>query len=127
ATRAALACSTSLCSGGDDLGAGTAVHAAGNTSVTCATESADFPATVGAFQPGFGGNFAAFVTKLDTTKTGSDSLVYSTFLGGTGLDDGFAIAVDAAGNAYVTGDTNSPDFPPTLGAFQTTLSPSLTE
>ena len=127
ATGSALGYSTYLGSSGDDFGAGIAVDAAGNTYVTGATESADFPVTVGAFQPGFGGNFDAFVTKLDTTKTGSDSLVYSTFLGGTGLDDGFAIAVDAAGNAYVTGDTNSPDFPTTLGAFQTTLSPSLTE
>src|SRR5207249_23529 len=127
ATGTALVYSTFLGSSGDDFGVGIAVDAAGNTYVTGATESADFPVTVGAFQPGFGGNFDAFVTKLDTTKTGSDSLVYSTFLGGTGLDDGFAIAVDAAGNAYVTGDTNSPDFPTTLGAFQTTLSPSLTE
>src|SRR5881397_3749873 len=47
-------------------------------------------------------------------------LAYSTFLGGGASDRGFGIAVDAAGNAYVTGDANSPDFPTTAGAFQTT-------
>src|SRR5207245_11650956 len=66
----------------------------------------------------------AVVTKLDATGA---ALVYSTYLGGTGNDDGFGIAVDAARNAYVTGQTTSPDFPTTPGAFQTTLSPSLTE
>src|SRR5439155_7956702 len=49
-------------------------------------------------------------------------LVYSTYLGGSGGETGNAIAVDAAGHAYVTGATGSPDFPTTLGAFQTVFS-----
>ena len=59
----------------------------------------------------------AFVTKLNPTGT---ALVYSTYLGGTGDDGGNGIAVDTAGNAYVTGITDSTDFPTTAGAFQTT-------
>src|SRR5207245_126963 len=59
----------------------------------------------------------AFVTKLN--PTGSAPLVYSTYLGGSGLDEGFGIAVDTHGNAYVTGPTDSTDFPTTSAAFQT--------
>ena len=59
----------------------------------------------------------AFVTKLNPTGS---ALVYSTYLGGSGNDDGYGIAVDSAGNAYVTGATGSTDFPTTPGAFQTT-------
>src|SRR5258708_29422823 len=59
-----------------------------------------------------------FVTKLNSTGT---ALVYSTMLGGSsGGDSGQGIAVDSGGNAYVSGSTNSTDFPVTPGAFQTT-------
>ena len=61
--------------------------------------------------------WCAFVTELNPAGT---ALVYSTYLGG-GEDSGAAIAVDAAGSAYVTGSTGSRDFPTTAGAFQTTL------
>ena len=57
------------------------------------------------------------MTKLNPTGT---ALVYSTYLGGTGYVQGAAIAVDTAGNAYVTGYTDSTDFPTTAGAYQTT-------
>src|SRR5262249_8157224 len=57
-------------------------------------------------------------TKLDATGS---TLLYSTYLGGRGADQGQGIAVDASGNAYVTGFTYSTDFPTTEGAFQTTL------
>ena len=99
-------------------GAAIAVDTAGNAYVTGYTTSTDFPTTAGAFQTTFGGgNDDAFVTKLNPTGT---ALVYSTYLGGTGYDQGAAIAVDTAGNAYVTGYTDSTDFPTTAGAFQTT-------
>src|SRR5712691_3292520 len=102
-----------------DRGLGIAVDAAGNAYVTGFTDSTNFPTTPGAFQTTFGGGFSdAFVTKLNPTGTG---LVYSTYLGGSTTDLGRGIAVDAAGNAYVTGATDSTNFPTTSGAFQTTF------
>jgi hypothetical protein len=95
-------------------GLGIAVDGAGNAYVTGFTASTNFP-TANALQPSIGGAANtpvsnAFVTKLDTTKAGAASLIYSTYLGGSRHDEGQGIAVDGAGNAYVTGDTNSTDF-----------------
>src|SRR5437867_952450 len=103
----------------DDAFGGIAVDAAGNAYASGNTDSINFPTTLGAFQTTYGGNRDAFVTKLNPLGTG---LVYSTFLGGSGVEETFCpcIVVDAAGNAYVAGDTSSTDFPTTLGAFQTT-------
>ncbi|MGB9123772.1 MAG: SBBP repeat-containing protein [Candidatus Angelobacter sp.] len=99
-----------------DLGElGLALDSAGNAYVTGVTESHAFPTTPGAFQTDLHGDFDAFVTKLNANGT---ALVYSTFLGGTGRDGGHSIAVDSLGNAYITGDTSSQDFPTTPGAFQ---------
>ena len=58
------------------------------------------------------------MTKIDTTQSGDASLVYSTYLGGTGYETGEGIAVDGSGNAYVAGKTSSTDFP-TLNQYQT--------
>jgi hypothetical protein len=105
-------------SSGADRGSAIAVDTAGNAYVTGSTGSTHFPTTAGAFQSTLGGMSNAFVTKVNPLGTG---LVYSTYLGGNGgNDDGFGIAVDTAGNAYVTGDTHSIAFPTTVGAFQTT-------
>ncbi len=93
------------------------VDAAGNAFVTGFTDSPEFPSTVGAFDTTHNGNLDVFVTKLNPDGS---ALVYSTFLGGGGDDFGFGIAVDATGNAYVTGRTGSPDFPTTVDAFDTT-------
>jgi hypothetical protein len=99
-----LAYSTYWGEGGSERGRGIAVDTDGNAYVTGASYS-------------FGGG-DAFVIKLDAT---GDALVYSTYLGGSGDGDtGNGIAVDARGNAYVTGSTNSPDFP-TRHASQATL------
>src|SRR5207247_1687836 len=118
-TGTALVYSTYLGGRDFDNGEEVAVDAAGNAYVTGRTSSTDFPTTVAAFQTTSAGGGDAFVTKLNSTGS---ALVYSTFLGGAeSSDGGFGIAVDALGNAYVTGLTNSTDFPTTAGAFQTTI------
>jgi hypothetical protein len=88
------------------IGNSIAVDGAGNAYVTGAASSG-FP-TANARQPTPGGGTDAFVTKLNPSGA---ALVYSTFLGGSAEDGGRGIAVDAAGNAYVTGFTKSTDFP----------------
>ncbi|TYP74496.1 SBBP repeat-containing protein [Paenibacillus methanolicus] len=118
-TGTALVYSTYLGgSGTGDQGFGIAVDASGHAYVTGAAQSADFPVTPGAFQTDFGGGIDGFVTKLNPAGT---ALVYSTYLGGGGSDIGRGIAVDASGNAYMTGETTSADFPVTPGAFQTMI------
>lgn len=81
----------------------------------------DFPTTPGAFQRVTTGNDDAFAVKLNASGS---ALIYSTLLGGSGLDIGSGLAVDSAGNAYVTGRTTSADFPTTPGAFQRQCIPS---
>jgi hypothetical protein len=103
---------------GGDIAFGIAVDGSGNAYVTGATGSTDFP-TLKPLQGTYGGGDSdAFVTKLNPTGT---ALVYSTYLGGSADDGGMAIAVDSAGNAYVTGGTASTNFP-TANAFQRTKS-----
>jgi beta-propeller repeat-containing protein len=117
-TGSALVYSTYLGGGsGFDGGLGIVVDAAGNAYVTGETISTDFPTTPGAFQPAYGGNSDAFMTKLNSTGSG---LVYSTYLGGSDIEAGLGVAVDVLSNAYVTGLTWSSDFPTTPGAFQAT-------
>ncbi|MBI3014117.1 MAG: SBBP repeat-containing protein [Candidatus Tectomicrobia bacterium] len=119
----ALVYSTYLGGSGDDRANGIAVDGVGNAYVVGSTNpldhlySNDFP-TKEALQAQFGGHTDAFVTKLNA----SGGLVYSTYLGGLDYDGGFGIAVDAAGNVYITGDTWSDTFPTTPGAFQPALS-----
>ncbi|MGA2325613.1 MAG: SBBP repeat-containing protein [Bryobacteraceae bacterium] len=113
----ALVYSTYLGGRGQDLGFGIAVDGAGSAYVTGYTDSANFP-TQSAYQATKQGDYNnAFVTKL--TPAGN-ALVYSTYLGGSGVDGGSAIAVDGAGSAYVTGGTTSPDFP-TQSPYQATF------
>jgi len=107
--------STYLGGTGTDIAYSIAVTSAGSAYVTGVTYSANFP-TLNPLQAAYGGGGDAFVTKLNTAGTG---LVYSTYLGGTGFEDGMDIAVDTAGNAYVTGSTSSTNFP-TSSALQIT-------
>lgn len=88
---------------------GIAVNSSGNAYVT-GLAGTGFPVTPGAFQTTEGGGSSTdvFVTEFDTTGS---SLVYSTYLGGNNEDDGVAIALDSSGNAYVTGQTASVNFP----------------
>src|SRR5438445_315295 len=126
ATGSGLVYSTYLGGSGDEGGSGIAVDASGNAYVTWLTTSTDFPTTAGAFPPTSGALQAsvvgrasdAYETTLNPTGSG---LIYSTYLGGTDEEDGFAIAGDASGNVYVTGRTRSTNFPTTAGAFQPTF------
>ena len=115
AAGTALIYSTYLSGSGSDQAYAIAVDGSGNAYVTGSTASINFPTTAGAYQTTFGGGGEAFVTKLNAIGT---ALVYSTYLGG---DAGRGIAVDAAGNAYVTGNTSSSAFPTTTDAYQTTF------
>ncbi|HWP43303.1 MAG TPA: SBBP repeat-containing protein, partial [Blastocatellia bacterium] len=100
--------STYLGGGGDDFVTGIAVDSSGNAYITGVTTSLDFPVRH-AMQPVHGGGLLdAFLAKLSPS---GDRLVYSTYLGGSGNDRALRIAADAAGNAYVTGDTDSANFP----------------
>ena len=129
ASGTALVYSTYLGGSASDQGVGIALDAAGNAYVTGNTSSLDFPTTVNAFQtaPTSLDSHAVFVTKLNATGS---ALVYSTYLHGSIIseyDQSHAIAVDAAGNAYVTGNTNAPDFPTTANAFQPVFPSSATQ
>jgi hypothetical protein len=117
ATSTALVYSTYIGGSGDEVGRGIAVDGSGNAYVTGTTSSTNYPVTPGAFQTTKGGGEDVFVTKLNATGT---ALVYSTYIGGSDSDGGYAIAVDGSGNAYVTGTTSSTNYPVTPGAFQTT-------
>ncbi|MCG3194070.1 MAG: hypothetical protein DIJKHBIC_03327 [Thermoanaerobaculia bacterium] len=114
-TGTGLVFSTFLGGSDSDAGFGIAVDAMGTAFVTGYTRSTDFPATADAFDTSHNGNSDAFVAKVNTTGTG---LLFSTFLGGSDNDLGYAIALDALGSAYVTGLTDSSDFPASPGAFQ---------
>jgi hypothetical protein len=113
----ALVYSTYLGGNSEDFGTGITVDASGNAYVTGTTYSSDFPTTTGTFQTTYAGNADAFVSKLNASGS---TLLYSTYLGGSGMDEGTGIALDASSNAYVVGITDSIDFPTTPGAFQTT-------
>jgi beta-propeller repeat-containing protein/ASPM-SPD-2-Hydin domain-containing protein/centrosomal CEP192-like protein len=113
-TTGSLAYSTYLGGSGSDQGNAIAVDGTGNAYVTGFTNSsANFPVTSGVFQTVLKGTFNAFVAKLNTTTTTSVPPVYCTYLGGSGTDEGFGVAIDGSGNAYVTGGTSSADFPST--------------
>jgi uncharacterized protein (TIGR03437 family) len=120
-----LAFATYLGGSGPDEARAVAVDSQGNVWITGDTESPNFPVTANAFEPTFHGEVDlgplrfgdAFVSKLDPTGS---RLLYSTYLGGSAPDAGFAVALDTAGSAYVAGGTQSTDFPTTPGAFQRT-------
>jgi hypothetical protein len=120
-TGSGLLYSTYLGGADLDTGAGIAVDSAGSAYVTGTTASTNFPTTMGAFQGAFGGgDVDGFVAKFNPTGS---SVAYSTYLGGAGAENSDGIAVDGLGNAYVTGATESADFPTTAGAFQPALAP----
>jgi beta-propeller repeat-containing protein/ASPM-SPD-2-Hydin domain-containing protein/HYDIN/CFA65/VesB family protein len=106
-TGSSLIYSTYLGGSDYDIGDGIAVDSSGNAYVTGTTASTNFP-TVNPLQPAKGGGADVFVAALNPAGS---ALVYSTYLGGSGDEQGLGIAVDSAGNAYVTGNTTSTNFP----------------
>ena len=111
----------SLVLGGSDyqIASSIMVDTNGNAYITGHTTSSDFPTTDNAFSTtNNGGNYGwdSFVTKINPN---GDNLIYSTYLGGHGDDYSHDLAIDANGYAYVTGNTESPDFPITDNAFDT--------
>jgi hypothetical protein len=118
-TGTGLIYSTYIGGSSADYGNAIAIDGSGNTYITGYTGSTDYPVTPGAFQTIKAAYSDVFVTKLNSTGTG---LIYSTYIGGSDYDYGFAIAIDGSGNTYITGFTGSTDYDITLGAFQTTYS-----
>ena len=124
-TGTALVYATYLGGQGLDLGRSIAVGADGQAYVTGLTRAMDFPTTPGAMPPHEpSGNLVnnLFVTKVNADGT---DLIFSTYLGGSESEQPGSVALDAAGFAYVTGSTQSPDFPTTGGVLQETRPPTL--
>ncbi|HMO81190.1 MAG TPA: SBBP repeat-containing protein [Pyrinomonadaceae bacterium] len=88
----------------------------GNFYITGVTNSTNFPTTSGAFQTTNGGQYDAFIVKIDPSGA---MLVFSTYLGGSGIDGTQAINIDSDGSIFVFGDTNSSNFPTTPDSFPT--------
>lgn len=112
--------STFLGGGAQDESFGIAVDTYGAAYITGDTHSSNFPTTFGAFDTTNGGNWDAFVTKLDPSGS---TMVYSTFIGGSGAEGTHDIVVNTTGSAYITGSVfnSSYDFPTTPGAFDTSF------
>ena len=103
---------------GNDSATAIAVDPSGNTYVGGTAASANFPVTKGAFSTVLNGGQDAFVAKLNASGS---ALIYATFLGGSSYEYAGGLAVDAAGDCFVTGTTASIDFPTTPGSFVSTV------
>ena len=106
---------TFLGGSGNDVANGIAVDAAGEAYVAGYTDSTNWPVQNALFSSA-GGQGDGFVAKL---AAAGNSLMFSTYLGGSQVDLATAVTLDAAGDVYITGSTLSIDFPVTAGAFQT--------
>jgi hypothetical protein len=112
----ALIYSTYIGGSSHDEGRSIAIDNSGNAYITGETWSTDYDITPGAFQTTYGGDWDVFVTQLNSM---GNSLIYSTYIGGSNTDQGWGIAIDTSGNAYITGYTSSTDYDITPGTFQT--------
>ncbi len=113
----ALLYSTYIGGSNNEFGGAITLDSLGNAYVSGYVLSTNFPTTPNAFQPASGGNWDGFVLALNSTGTG---LIYSSYLGGSGLDVADAMTIDSSGNIYVTGAAASTNFPITNNAFQST-------
>jgi Beta-propeller repeat len=108
ASGSAIVFSTYLGGTSNELGNAIALDSSQNVYIAGATASVDFPVSAGAFQAAIAASYDAFVTKLNASAT---TIVFSTYLGGSGSDQATALALDASGNAWLTGSTSSTNFP----------------
>jgi len=111
--------STFIGGSNDDRGGIIEVDSSGNIYLTGGyTSSIDFPTTIGTYNTTSNGYYDIYVVKLNSN---GKTLSYATFFGGTNLDEGYDIAIDSSNNAYLTGYTESNNFPTTVGAYDTTF------
>ena len=117
ATGSALIYSTYLGGSGFDLGRNVGVDASGRAHIAGETDSVDLP-TADPIQAALAGGRDVFVTVLDTAGSAP---IFSTYLGGTGTDKRPGLTLDSSGAMYVSGQTNSTDFPTTATSVQPAL------
>jgi len=117
ASGTSLMWSTFLGGGEGGTGSGIVLDTSGRPVITGYANAATFPTTAGTYDPSWNGGNDVFVTKLSSSGA---SLVWSTFLGGSGNDDGVALALAASGNVVVAGNTGSSNFPTTAAAYDPT-------
>jgi len=118
AAGSALDYSTYLGGSYNDAGYGIAVDGSGNATMIGRSESSNFPVTPEAFDTTYHGSGDVLVAQLNATGS---ALIYCTFIGGYASEYGRSVVLDDAGNAYLAGDTESPDFPANYGAFDSTF------
>ncbi|WP_345080301.1 SBBP repeat-containing protein [Nemorincola caseinilytica] len=106
---------------GNDYINGITLDPANNVYITGRTESATLIATAGVFQAARSGSADAFVAKFNG-PSGTGTIMFSTYYGGTGVDEGYSVACDATNNVYITGQTTSITNIATAGAHQAALS-----
>ncbi|MCK5562422.1 MAG: SBBP repeat-containing protein, partial [Thermoplasmata archaeon] len=104
-----------------DMGYGITVDASGNAYITGTTYSSDFPTTAGAYNTSITGWSDGFITKINPAGNGNSDLIYSTYFGGTNMQESNSIDLDSSNNAVVVGRTTSSDFPTTPNAYDTSL------
>jgi hypothetical protein len=125
-TGGELTYSTYLGGIGEDYGFALTIDNSNNPYLTGPTWSGNFPISYGAYDTDYnGGPLDAYICKMNTTGSG---LVYSTFIGGSLLDQSYSIDLDNANNAVITGITSSNnDFPVTIDAFDKTFNNTITD
>ncbi|MCK5083368.1 MAG: SBBP repeat-containing protein, partial [Candidatus Omnitrophica bacterium] len=111
-----LLASTFLGGSNYDLGYSVGIDTNNNVYVTGETSSANFPTTAGAYSSNNSGGSDGFISKLDSNLT---NLLSSTYLGGSGSDKSYSLAIDSNDNIHIAGETNSTDFPTTYNAYDT--------
>jgi hypothetical protein len=107
----------------ETIGVAVAVGVDGSLYVVGGTNAINLPVSSGAAQPVIGGESDGFIARLRTDRAGTAGLMYLTYLGGATSDFCSGVAVDGAGNAFVTGEAQSLNFPTTLGAYQRVHTP----